>query len=164
MAMKRIVFTIVGQVLVQLFMAEARRLQRTIDDIVRRNEGDNWFLYQGKVYTSSVATTSPSNKGFPQLQLSLLREMDEYIRDQKELESDQHQIKQILMTRLQSCETYQQIRDNLPDCIVSLVPELSALPALFEQGYLAPTHDRFVAQYAKVLPKIEFYCGTRLIY
>ena len=171
MSVQSAVIKVVGAILFQLVATEKRRLEREINRIVAENKehirsSADWFLYQGKVYTSTAATLLPGGAGgFPQLAMALNREMEAYIRDQKEVEQDQTMIKQILVTLLQGCGSSQEIRDTLPSFLLPLTPDyIKQLGARFAEGFFAPKHERFVSQYQRMLPKMEFYSATRLLY
>lgn len=171
MSVQSYVIKVVGAILPELFAAETRRLEREINEIVAANKehsrtSADWFLYQGNVYTSTQAALKPGGGGgFPQLAMSLNHRMVEYTRDKGDVERDRTMIKQILVTLLQGCTTGQEIRDTLPACLLPLAPEgLRSISQRFAEGFFAPKHERFVSQYQRLLPKIQFYCGTRLLY
>lgn len=174
MSVQSYVIKVVGIILPELFAAETRRLEREINDIVAANKehsqiSADWFLYQGNVYTSTLSNLMPGgrggNGGFPQLNMALNSRMVEYIRDKGDVERDRTMIKQILVTMLQGCTTGQEIRDTLPACLLPLAPEgIKGISQRYAEGFFAPKHERFVSQYQRLLPKIQFYCGTRLLY
>lgn len=160
----------VGAIMPRLFEAEDRRLVANVNRIAKLNDEacttrNGWFLYQGKVYMSTDTTTQPSGAGgYPQLVRSLDSTMREHLRDATEVANDRDQIRQILCTLLYNCTTLQELRDTLPAFLVPLYKTIADMQPRYPQGHCAPKHERFVAQYAKILPKIEFYAGTRLLY
>lgn len=170
MATSNIVFKVVGGVVNKLFEPELRRLQTVINKLVERNREqmqipDNWFLYQGKIYMATNIHTAPSGRGsYPSLSMALSRDMDEYTREVKEFEMDKAQITQILFGLLQHCTTLQEVRNTLPEFLVPMSSLLDGLQLWNTGGCAAPQHERFIKQYQKMLPKMEFYAATALFY
>lgn len=154
----------------QLFAPETRRLAIVINKlsghnkILKRAAADG-FLYGGILYmpTGSVVTAGP-NQAKTSLDLSLNSEMDTWIQDQKAIRCDQDLVKQMLFRLLKPCKSVREIRNTLPECLISLVPELNAEPRTDPAGYTLEGDERAKRQFDKLLPKIEMYSVTRFLY
>jgi hypothetical protein len=155
----------------KLFEAEERRLTAGIDRIVEQHEeikGPSLmqFMFNGEVYRHSKANTI--HKSVFSLAWELNGEMEKWLKDRKTIDLDRDQIGQMLY-RLQSHVmqgydgTRQEVRDALPECLVSLVPVFQNLPRRMNTQFFLRS-DRDFRQYAKILPKIEMYAMTKLIY
>jgi hypothetical protein len=158
-----------------LFEAEDRRLKKIKDKLVEDNNKLNdtdyiCFVFNGDYYVHSSrvffnpgyapSVSSPTTC----LHLSLTNRMREYITDKKTVDSDRHQIAQILYRILRTLDSIQQYRNAMPECIVSLVPSLSSLQRTADQLEYFNGDERLIRQYNSLLPKIEMYSVTRFIY
>lgn len=160
---------LLDRLMAELFKAETRRLQRMITDLNRTNREISGgqahaFIYNGEVYVASDTQQIPQRGTIPPLVPSLQFAMEDYLADRKVIEADRAQIRQVMFTVLYQCKDNQEIRDSLPDCLVQLFPDLRAMPRHLEQGFIIRHTPRVLRQYEKVLPKIEFYSATRLLY
>jgi hypothetical protein len=157
-----------------LFEAEDRRLKKIKDKLVEDNNKLNdtdhiCFVYNGDYYVHSSmvsfrnyppSTVSPTTS----LHLSLTDRMQEFLADKKTVDSDRHQIAQILYRILRTLDSIQLYRNAMPECIVSLVPSLSSLQRTADQLEYFNGDERLIRQYNSLLPKIEMYSVTRFIY
>lgn len=101
----------------------------------------------------------------PTLAFELLTEANEFLNDVKKVELDKEQIKQVLFKLLYPTTTLQEIRDALPDCLVPLAPDISKLSRQTDDPtWFIRNDERALKQYRKILPKIEMYAMSRLIY
>lgn len=159
---------IISAIVSSLFTAEERRLGGVKEQLISfnkecfPNKPHDGFSYEGSVYV-------PHNlvRGKPiivSLHLSLTDAMDEYLSDIQRVWTDRHSISQMLFTLLSQCDSAQDIRDALPDCVVDTLPDLKRLARDKEEAYTLATNARNYRQYLKVLPRIEFYAMTRLLY
>lgn len=157
----------------KLFEAEERRLKAGIDRLVEQHDELSepikrfmGFMFNGDIYRHSRANLI--YKSYPMLDWSLNEEMEAWLKDRKAVQLDKDQIGQMLF-RLQSHvmngseHVVQERRDALPECLVSLVPKFQAMPRNFNIQFFL-TSERDIRQYAKILPKIEMYAMSKLIY
>jgi hypothetical protein len=152
-----------------LFQAEKRRLAGVIVDLDKQNNeikhtGQQGFLFNGALYRPHNASTIKVGPGIPTLDFSLNKQMNDYLKDAKEIELDEKQIQQILFKLIYKAETLQHLRDTLPECLVALVPDLSGMVRNCPEAFLLEGDERGMAQFKKLKPKIEFYSATRLLY
>jgi hypothetical protein len=133
------------------------------------NEQRAGFYYNGIWYTNVTGLNqSRVEKGF--LHFSLNDEMEGFLKDKDEVSLDQDIIRQFLYNLLRHVWDWQDIRDALPDCLSSLVPETQRLSRTRPVGWtldllaIDKVRDSARRQFEKLLPKIEFYMATRLIY
>jgi hypothetical protein len=164
----------VDSIITKLFEAEDNYFDRLIVDLNRMNcevkkKSFRGFMHMGVRYiprserwsvrTGRVPTPLPS------LDFSLLDQSDKLTVHFNRVNLDKSQIRQILFELLCHCNTLQEIRDSLPECLVPLVPDVQSLPRFIQnQFYLVQGNKYFMRQYEKVLPKIEYYSTVHLIY
>lgn len=157
----------------QLFAAEDRRLDRITSDLNRKNcealgKIAHGFRHQGMRFIPlDLKQTVRQNpkQPLPPLASSLVPQADELIRDIKQTADDRTQIRQLFVRLLDPCISTQDIRDALPDCVAPLMPDLDKLPRTNPDPTWTIRHDeRALRQYDKLIPKIEMYAVTRMIY
>lgn len=151
-----------------LFKAEERRLDKAVEVLDTRNREigghkPQGFLLQGKLYRQKSATLI-ATAGIKPLAYELTEDGNKFLKDRNEIDKDKQLIKQILYKLVEPCQNIQEIRDTLPECLVGLIPELSKIERRFAKGFFAPKDERFRRQYEAILPKIEMYSVTCLLY
>lgn len=153
----------------KMFEAERRRLETILVQIDKQNreiKGQTLqgFMHAGKIYRPKSAPTLAVGAGsYPTLAFALQDQMAELLRDTKEVETDQQLIEQILYKLLYQANDRQEIRDALPECLVQLT-DLNRLNRKLSPGFLNQSDERTYRQFQAILPKIEMYCTTRLLY
>lgn len=151
-----------------LFQAENRRLVAGIDRLVEQDAEMNpgrhemGFLYSGEIYRHSRSSTI--YRSWPLLSWPLNVEMEAWLKDKKILALDRDQIGQILFKLMYQANDLQEMRDTLPECLVSLVPDFQKMPRMHNQEFLIRHNERDLRQFRKLLPKIELYAMSKLIY
>lgn len=150
-----------------MFQAEYRRLATAIDRLVEQNDEirkdpTKGFMFAGEVYRHSTSNTI--HKPWPMLAWSLNEEMEGWLKDSRAISLDRAQISQMLFKLTYMANDLQELRDTLPECLVSLVPQFSEMPRKFNQEFLIRHSPRDMKQFKKLLPKIELYAMTKLIY
>lgn len=154
-----------------LFVAEERRLKAAIDALVMANNEAHkqilsGFFYNGDYYLHSKMLPSLQSVRVPKptLHISLNDQMQTHIRDKVTVKLDRDQIKQILYKLTYPCLSIQEVRDALPECLVSLVPELNKLRREKRQGMFFFGDQRTERQFLILLPKMEMYAVSRFLY
>lgn len=155
----------------KLFEAEQRRLDAGINELnalnkqVRNSKVDG-FIYGGVFYrpTSGALTLASPGQAKPTLHYSLCPQMDAWIADWQTIRDDKALISQMFFRLLKPCKDLRDIRNALPECIVGLVQELKQHPRADEEGWTLRGDERAMRQFHKLLPKIEAYSATRLLY
>lgn len=158
----------------RLFAPEERRIDKMIDELNQRNgaiKGKQLFgfMHLGKRYVPESCKVQAAALRRQQIMPSLAFELNDdastFITDVKKVELDKEQIKQVLFKLLYQANTLQDIRDSLPECLVPLVPEIAKLSRHNDDPtWLIRNDHRALRQYEKMLPKIELYAMTRMIY
>ena len=165
-------YQLIKQFLEDLFVAEKRRLDKSIGDLIRANNELRVvqaasFMHEGEVYTSSHFTTQPGAGGAgqrPTLHESLVPKMDFHLRSAKRVSEEEQIIGQVIFKLLSPCEDLQTMRDTLPDCLAEMIPALRTLPRQGEVGCSISNDTRATKQFNDMLERIEFYAAARLIY
>lgn len=163
-----------------LFNPESKRLDAILDKIVQRQvelsgEQSYGITYLGSRhilarYEQSIRNIRSRdiktiNKLVPAPRRELNEAVGQYIADYNVILLDRKQISQILWKLTFQANNLQEIRDAFPDCISQLIPLFAAMPRFrAEPTYLIESDWRGVREYLKILPRIEFYAMTRLIY
>lgn len=158
----------------RLFQPEDRRINMMIEELNNRNsaiKGKQLFGFRhlGDVYIPESCRQQVAalrkQQVLPSLAFELMNEASDVLVDVKKVNLDKDQIKQILFKLLYSATTLQDIRDALPECLVPLVPEIAKLSRYNDDPTWFIRNDhRALRQYEKILPKIELYAMTRMIY
>lgn len=166
MSADRKLFNAITLIIEKLFEAEKRRLQTGIDRLVEQhqeitNDARAGFMYNGVYFRHSKAKTI---ERLPMLAWSLNDAMSTHLKDESSVMLDCQQIRQILFKLMSVAQTDQQLRDVLPDCVVSLVPELDKIPRQDPVELLISHDSRLMRQYTKMLPKMQLYTVSRILY
>jgi hypothetical protein len=161
----------------RLFEPEARRIDNHIKKLTEKNIALKGglllgFIHLGEVYLPKeneplykATSHSLRGKSVQPLAFELIQEASDFISDIKKLNLDKAQIKQVLFHQIINACNLQEIRDALPECIVPLMPELKGLNRqLTDPTYWIRSDPRAVKEFNRMLPKIEFYAMTRMIY
>jgi hypothetical protein len=155
----------------KLFEAETRRLDRTVQQLNQENKqlqksALDGFLFGGKFFVPMNVSTTMAGYGQakPPLHPALHPQMREHMKDLQIVQEERRFISQTLHLLLLPCQTERQIRNALPECLVSCVDGLSAHPRSDEPAYTLQHDPRALRQYEKMLPKMELYSAARLLY
>lgn len=153
-----------------LFKAEYTRLRKMHIDLVAKNSAmggpKDGFFFRGDFYHNMAPgiPTKSIDKG--NLHNNLIPEMELIKKEEKQIENDKARIKAGLVILLQDCQSIQDVRDAVPNCLAALVPELSRKerdPARKEMFTLEYNQIR-KKQYLRIRPLIEYYSVTKLLY
>jgi hypothetical protein len=153
-----------------LFEAETRRIDGLVTELDKKNreiqghklEG---FTFKGAVYIPTQRVYKPtSHTMFKPLCFSLLKEGNHLVNECRVIQWEKQSIKQTFYKMLFQCADAQEIRDALPDCVANLVPALAKIPRKLPEGILWQSDNRTLRQIEAMIPKIEFYAATRLLY
>jgi hypothetical protein len=162
-------FPLIDSLKKTLFTPEERRLQGGIDRLVDQAGDDDkqFLLYLGFSFSGDHYRHSRHqviHKHYPVLPFALNDEMEKWLKDKKAVALDKDQIGQMLFKLLYQANDLQEMRDTLPDCLISLIPTFSGMSRKFEQEFLIRHNPRDLKQFHKILPKIELYAMSKLIY
>lgn len=159
---------IIKQIMAKLFSAEERRLETVRDQLVKANaeyypnRPHDGFTYQGKPYDLSNLARGPRTR--VSLHLKMVDQMDAYLADHDQVWGDRYYISQILSPILGPCDSLQDVRDALPNCLMDTIEALRSYQRTRPEAYTIQADTRSFRQYQKILPRIEFYATSRLLY
>jgi hypothetical protein len=159
---------VIKRIMSGLFSAEERRLASAKERILisnkefYRDKPHDGFMYLGMPYDIQGLPRGPRVR--VSLHRKLHDEMDTLLKDQQQVEMDHKIIGQLLGSLLLPCSSLQDIRDALPNCVVDTLDELKALSRTRPVAFTIQDNERLTRQFEKILPRIEFYSTTRLLY
>lgn len=168
-------------ILNKLFEPEERRIDSRIRTLTEQNsfrKGRNLlgFMHLGQVYIPKENKLSlraykrnvgnGSTNPVPPLDFSLMQEASSFITDLRKIELDKAQIKQVLFKLIVNANDVQELRDSLPECLVALIPNQfrGLARKRIDPCFFIRSDHRAVREYERLLPKIEMYAMTRLLY
>lgn len=161
---------LINKLMVSLFAAEERRLAAFIIELndrnkVAQNASIDGFLYNGKAYMPSSGQLVIPSKGEakPTLHCDLQDEMETWVKDMKSIHDDSLLVRQMLFRILQPCRSETEIRDALPECLVSMAG-LPHHPRCENAGFTLRGDHRAMRQFAKLMDKIQVYSVTGMLY
>lgn len=156
----------------QLFSHEHKRVREMIEKIIvqsdvlmARREGAPFegFIFNGTHYRSKK--TSIRDKRLPALPLQLIDEMEKIQEDSLKLLLDRQRIGQAHMHLLLVSDTDQDVRNNLSDMVIPLLPEnFQHMQRTAPEAEGIKHDERKYRQYMHIRERIEFYSATRLFY
>lgn len=161
-----VIHKLIESFMARLFEPEARRIQSRVNELDRMNgeirkERAYGFVWQGQTFR---AVGAPHQiRRYPGLDWRLREEGNSLIADQRAVEDDMHDIKQMMFLLLKGCENLQDMRDALPESLVELSSDLMAFSRTREPGYTL-TDERHIRQFKALLGKMEFYSVAKLLY
>jgi len=157
----------------QLFAADDRRIKERIQALNDANSRIRktqlfGFMHRGKRFIdprfegqTSVLAKTP----VPTLALQLNDELKSFDLDRDRVEIDRAKIRQALLPLLVNCNSLQDLRDTLPECIIHMVPQLVPLKRQRTDNASFIRSDKYAMKaYEKALPLIEAYSVSNLIY
>jgi len=149
------------RIIKKLFQPEERRHKQICEDFLKKNNeilGKNWdgFRYKGKVFLAAY-NAAP-------LATELVADFAKHLAYWNQVQRDQQYIKQVLINLLKPCIKKSEVRDALPECLVSFFPELQSIVRTREHGWTLKDKPILYEQYQHALSKIEMYYATSLIY
>lgn len=159
---------IIKQICDNLFVGEERRILDAKARLVDKNKDKypsqphDGFSFMGKVYDTPGLVRGPRTR--VALHRDLVPELEGILVDEEQIWGDRHHISQTLFQLIHFCDTEQDVRDALPECLVGFIPSLKQLSRYREEAYTLQNRPMLRRQYEKALLRIHFYSGTRLLY
>lgn len=155
-----------------LFTHEYKQIQYRITQLVKQNdrklrdagqEVRYGFIFDGTLYREPVPPLF--HKDLPGLHGELYSSMELISKDQKLIRKDEKMVQQVLCTMLRPIETYEDLRNVLPEELIPAFTNITSdMQRTQEPGYTIRDNPRAWSQFQKVQPRIEFYSSTRLLY
>ena len=159
-------YKVVDTIMGRLFANDRKRVEELKGELNAKNcrvrgEVAPGFIYVGKSYI--VGRLTP-RQPLPTLSLHLLKEGEEFLKIANTLKHDEEQVRQLLVQLLYGFKTTQDVRDLLPETLVVMFPDLKKLPRTREPAWTISDRPRAMREYQKLLPKIEMYSVSNLLY
>lgn len=162
----------IDAIIPKLFEAEDRYQDRLISDLNKANseiKGKRFlgFMHMGTAFVPKDLRNQlrMNRQPLPTLDFTLINRTEELVKHFTRTQLDKSQIRQLLFKLLCQCNNLQEIRDVLPDCLLPLVPEVAGLSREHQDPlYMVRSDKYFMREYERILPKIEFYAMSRMIY
>lgn len=155
-----------------LFLSELKRLDDQLVNINKQNEechnlyGLAGFQYLGEFYRIKNASSAPTHGERVALHASLYPMMQGYLERSSRLLSECTKVNQMVFRLVVGCINRQDVRDALPECLVAQDKDmgLSSYERTRPAAYTLESDHRAMRQYEKVLPLMEYYAGTQMLY
>lgn len=159
--------TLINEIVKVIFEHEFRRLKQTEVRLIKENQelggsGDG-FRYQGAVYTN-LQTNLISRGQFKPPMASMIPALAEFAEDSKTIVFDEYRTKQAMVLVLSGTKYRQDVRDALPECLVTFLPFLKDCSRTRPEAYTLADKPRLYNQYFELRDKIEFYLASKMLY
>lgn len=155
----------------RLFSAEEGFMDKRIQELNEKNSRIKMkpymgFIHMGVRYVPLIyQIRGRMIKDLPSLAFQLLEEARILTSDVEKFEKDKTKIRQVLFKLLHQAKDKQEIRDALPECIIPLMPEFQNMQRkMADPTFMIKSDHRAMRDYEAILPKIEFYSVSRMIY
>lgn len=161
-------YPLINVIVSKLFEPEERKNKQIVDELVTSNSmllktDATAFKFNGAHYHKSL-TLSAAGSTVPELHKDLVPTMLNMLQQIKEIDEDKSAIRQGIGRITRVCLSLPQLRNNLPEALVQLVPELSKYERTGQPADVLKHDERAMIQYRKIETKIMYYATTRLIY
>lgn len=95
---------------------------------------------------------------------SLRQEAEDFDLAQTKLERDEHKLMNGLTVVLSQCNSFQDVRDVLPEPLAQVFTQLSSLPRMQEEGWVLKESPMLRSQYDKAINIALYYQVNSLIF
>lgn len=161
-----------SEIVKHLFFAELARLDSVLNSIIDKNDRINGidisagFMHQGEFYQRTNATRQPTAGEKLMLNPDLWPAMDKYLKASSRLIMEVHLVNQAVYRLVRGCMSHQDVRDALPECLVAQdqTGNYKGLQRTREAAWTLAGDAMALSQYEKILPSIEYYAATHLIF
>lgn len=161
-----------SEIVKHLFFAELARLDGVINNLIDKNDRINGidvsagFMHQGEYYQRTNSTRQPTAGERLMLNPDLWPAMDKYLKACSRLIMEVHLINQTVYRLVRGCMTTQDVRDALPECLVvqDQTGNYKELPRTRDAAWTLAGDAMALNQYEKILPSIEYYAASHLIF
>lgn len=161
-----------SEIVKHLFLAELARLDGLINGLIDKNDRIHGidvsagFMHQGEYYQRTNATRQPTAGEKLMLNPDLWPAMDKYLKACSRLIMEVHLINQAVYRLVRGCMTTQDVRDALPECLVAQdqTGNYKKLPRTRDAAWTLAGDAMALNQYGKILPSIEYYAASHLIF
>lgn len=159
-------FPLIDQTVFRLFKHEFENLARQFENLINQNnevigQPCDGFIYMGRFFNK------PGLRGYLRrktLDMSLYPIIEDILKQENTLKDHAQQIRQVLAKLLYGCMSAQDIRDNLPDCLLDFLPDwVQNLDRIRTPAFTIVGDTRSQRDYDEALPLIEMYSVSRMI-
>lgn len=157
---------VLNRVVLEIFRTEEEEQQREIDEVITQNQTlygsgtDSGFWYRDRWYASRDRVGTSTQV----LHEDLYPKMERLAAHIKRTENDRQIFRQVLGKLIHKCQNLQEIRDELPETIINLDPDMwYQYQRTGPEAQSIRDNPRDLRQYEKVLMKIRGYCALRLV-
>lgn len=164
-------YALIQGIIAQLFVAEERRIKSDLHDIIVENNKlrgclSNRIMHEGNSYVSDKLSPAQVNTktGTPPTHDDIVPKMEAYVRDVEKLALDKRQIAMVIYRLTDKCESLQELRNALPECMVPMIRALAEFQRTAEPGDNLKDDPRIHKQIMEIMPTIKFYSAARLMY
>lgn len=161
----------VVELMEKLFEPDQRRLSGVILQMNRANRvlmqsSVDGFRYMGQCFVPKDGKFIRVGhvKGLPELHDEFYPQMEQWCKDAALIQTDRAMVRQTLYRLLDGLSHDQDIRDALPECLVSLVPYLTKLERTNEPGFNLKGEAMAYRQFQKMVEKLEIYSAVSLFF
>lgn len=162
----------VDMIIANLFQPDTKRLGGIVTQLNEENSRrlgvqHFGFMHHGKKYLDPKYESQRkvlSAYPMPTLGLEMQGKLAQFDVDVSQIENDKARIKQAIAPLLINCNSTQDIRDSLPECLIHLIPQISHLSRTKEDNTVFIRSDPYaVRAYEKALPLIQAYSVAALV-
>lgn len=159
-------FLLISRIQDKLFQAERDRIHKLKIELHSKNDAaigsrSHGFIYRGERFHVFKAN---QRVALPSIVFALNKEAASFYSEYKTQAREEERTRQLLVQLFNGCVTTQDFRDALPETLVVLVPEFKELPRHKEPAWTIQDNPRALREYNKMLPRIEMYSVTSMIY
>lgn len=159
---KRLVVPMINEILLE----EWNRLQKRLKDITTENQAlggtMNAFRYDGRL-RGVVPLASLRGMKVKDLHPSLCDTFQYYLENVEQLQSDMAKIRCGLSVALVRCKTKQNVRDMLPDAVVTHIADLRGIDRMNPEGFLLQDTPVLQEQFSETVNLILDYMTRKLL-
>ena len=146
---------------------ESTRLKGVLHDLLIRNHAlggtQDAFVHGGEVF-HLIPRRFLRNVEIKSVHPSLADEAEDLRQKRSNVERDKRRLRQALSVVIPKCRTKQEVRDVLPETLVTSIPDFKGMEREREEGFILNDHPRLKAQYQKAVELALYYQANQLIY
>ena len=147
------------------FRTQTERLAKENNRLRRQanKQPTTGFIFDGVAYVLPEHNfSSPMLHG---MEAQLEGEMEALLAEQKARAREVKTISQmVFLICKDTVTTFQDLRDLLPECLVPAFPQLAQFEREREPAFSIRNNPKLMEKWNSVLPRIEYYTATRLLY
>lgn len=158
---------IIHALIKQVILKDVLRLRHQLETLLEANQGLGnspiGFLFGGRfhsVYDKTTQAKAPKKPIHP----SLITEAQDYVDAERHLQQNVARMQAGLSLLLRPCETWQDVRDALPDVVKDELPELKELSRTRPEGWTLESFPLQRMQLQITCDLLAYHIANRLLY